>query len=125
MGRTNRVALNVPESMLRGAGPPVFHQRATRLLSQPLRFPGLLIVNLSFSFCLAAALSNTQAQQHADKALQLVKDGDLEHAEAELRRAVELDSNNAVYLGSLGAVLGMEHKLPESNVYLEKALRIE
>src|SRR5262245_11192039 len=103
MGRTNRVALNVPESMLHGGGPPVFHQRATRLLSQPLRFPSLLIVSLTFSFCLAPALSNglgnepTQAQQHADKGLQLAKDGDLAHAEAELRRAVELESNNSVY----------------------------
>jgi len=114
-----------------GAGPPAFHQRATRLLSHPLHLPGLLIAGLSFSFCLAPALSNglgnepTQAQRHADKGLQLAKDGDLEHAEAELRRAIELDSNNSVYLGSLGAVLGMEQKLQESDVYLGKALRIK
>jgi tetratricopeptide (TPR) repeat protein len=52
-----------------------------------------------------------------------MREGAIKSAEAELRLAVELDAENPVYLGSLGAVLGMERKLDESDVYLERALR--
>lgn len=45
-------------------------------------------------------------------------------AEAELRQAVELAPDEAEYLGLLGVVLGMERKLQESDVSLEKALHI-
>jgi len=72
----------------------------------------------------ASGGSSQQAQEHADEGMRLVQSGDLKGAEAQLRRAVELDPDNSVYLGSLGAVLGMQQKLPESNVYLEKALRL-
>jgi len=65
-----------------------------------------------------------QAQEHADKALELVKKGDLVGAEVELRQAVELAPRNAAYLGSLGAVLGMLHRLDDSNVYLQRALAV-
>ena len=78
--------------------------------------------------CLLAAVPAAgdapQAQAHADKGARLMQGGDLKGAEDELRRALELDPENAVYLGSLGAVLGMEKKLEESNVYLQKALRL-
>ncbi len=66
----------------------------------------------------------TQTQAHADNAVQLLHEGNLKDAEAEVRLAVEMEPQNAVYLGLLGAVLGMEHKLEESNIYLQKALRL-
>src|SRR5689334_14229428 len=66
----------------------------------------------------------TEAQAHADRGVQLIREGDLQRAETELRLSVQLDPRNPVYLGSLGAVLGMERKLEESDVYLEKALRL-
>ena len=65
---------------------------------------------------------SVEAQVHADKAQRLIREGNLDGAEAELRVSVQLDPRNPVYLGSLGAVLGMERKLEESDAYLEKAL---
>jgi tetratricopeptide (TPR) repeat protein len=56
--------------------------------------------------------------------VQLLREGNLKDAEAELRLAVDMESQNSTYLGSLGAVLGMEQKLEESNVYLQKALQL-
>lgn len=56
--------------------------------------------------------------------MKAVERRDLKTAEAELRHAVELAPRNPVYLGTLGAILGTEQKLEESNVYLEKALAI-
>ena len=71
-----------------------------------------------------APQGSVQAQAHADKGLRLMQEGDLRGAETELRLAVRSDPENAVHLGSLGAVLGMEKKLKESSAYLEKALRL-
>jgi tetratricopeptide (TPR) repeat protein len=56
--------------------------------------------------------------------MQLLREGNLKDAETELRLAVEMESQNSTFLGSLGAVLGMERKLEESNVYLQKALQL-
>jgi tetratricopeptide (TPR) repeat protein len=57
--------------------------------------------------------------------MRLLQSGDLASAEAELRQAVERAPSNPAFLGTLGAILGMEHKLAESNVFLEKALKID
>ena len=65
-----------------------------------------------------------EAQEHASQGMQAAQRGDLKIAEAELRQAVELAPHNPLYLGTLGAILGREQKLEESNVYLEKALAI-
>src|SRR5574337_667652 len=68
-----------------------------------LRLPGLLIIRLLFLlFCAwsllgAPAKESTQAQEHADKGRQSAQIGDLKHAEAELRLALEKDPHNAVY----------------------------
>ena len=69
--------------------------------------------------------SSEDAQAHANQGLHLLEAGDLAGAEAELRLAVQKAPRDAGFLGTLGAILGMEHKLAESNVYLEKALRID
>ena len=67
---------------------------------------------------------SAEAQAHAESGKRLLQDGDLAGAEKELRRAVELAPKESVYLGSLGAVLGIEQKLEESNSYLGRALRL-
>lgn len=85
---------------------------------------------LALSFCLVAPWLRglpdnlADARQHAALAAPLVEKGNLKDAETELRQAVRLDPDNAEYLGFLGAVLGMEQKLPESTSCLEKALRL-
>lgn len=87
-------------------------------------------VCLAFCICFLARLAQgssdnlTEAQQHATRASSLVQQGDLKNAEMELRQAVKLAPDDPAYLGFLGAVLGMEQRLPESTSYLEKALHI-
>jgi tetratricopeptide (TPR) repeat protein len=64
------------------------------------------------------------AQQHVARATALVEQGNLKDAEVELRQAVKLAPDDSAYLAFLGAVLGMEQKLPESTSYLERALNL-
>ena len=59
------------------------------------------------------------AQEHADRGRQLIGRGELAPAERDLRQAVELAPGSPEFLG----LLGVQHKLQESDVYLEKALR--
>jgi tetratricopeptide (TPR) repeat protein len=66
----------------------------------------------------------TDAKQHVERATTLVQQGDLKNAEIELREAVKLAPNESAYLAFLGAVLGMEQKLPESTSCLEKAMHL-
>jgi len=69
--------------------------------------------------------NSVEARQFVEKATTFVEQGHLADAEIELREAVRLAPGNPSYLGFLGAVLGMEQKLPESTAYLEKALRLD
>ncbi|PYU69551.1 MAG: hypothetical protein DMG49_13095 [Acidobacteria bacterium] len=90
---------------------------------------GLLLIGLTLSPFASRLLgadqeNSVQAQEYAEKAMRLVRSGNLTEAEAELRRALEVEPGNGLYLSSLGAVLGMEHRLDESNPYLEKALHV-
>jgi tetratricopeptide (TPR) repeat protein len=66
-----------------------------------------------------------EAQAHADTGLRLAQAGNLESAEVELRRAVELEPSSEVFLADLGTVLAMEKKLEESSTYFERALRLD
>lgn len=80
---------------------------------------------LFFAVCaLDAYAQSTNAAQHAQQADALVRRGDLEQAESELRQAVALAPNNAEYLSTLGSVLGMRKKLDESSRCFEKALQL-
>ena len=72
-----------------------------------------------------APVQDAGAQERADRARQLISRGELASAERELRRAVELAPSNAEFLGLLGVALGMQEKLQESDVYLEKALQLD
>ena len=65
------------------------------------------------------------AQQHTEKARDLIGRGDVRAAESELRLAVKLDPQDAECLALMGVVLGMEHQLPESDSYLERALKLD
>src|SRR5690242_19671639 len=55
------------------------------------------------------------ARVHAGEGVQAAQRGNLKTAEAELRQAVEMDPRNPAYLGTLGAILGTEQELEESN----------
>jgi tetratricopeptide (TPR) repeat protein len=68
---------------------------------------------------------NAEAQTHADAGLRLAQAGNLEPAEAELRRAVELNPGDEAFLADLGTVLAMEKKFEESSNFFEQALKID
>ncbi|HET9177663.1 MAG TPA: tetratricopeptide repeat protein [Terriglobia bacterium] len=90
----------------------------------------LIYAILALYLCFWAQAAHTlpnnlaDAQQHVAHATALVQQGDLKNAEAELRQAAKLTPDDPACLAFLGAVLGMEQKLPESTSYLEKALRL-
>lgn len=65
------------------------------------------------------------AQEHADRARESIGRGDVNTAEAELRQAVALAPQDAECLALMGVVLGMEHKLEESDSYFERALKAD
>jgi Flp pilus assembly protein TadD len=67
----------------------------------------------------------SSAQEHAEQGRQLLGRGELQGAERELRKAVELSPEDAEVLGLLGVVLGTQQKLQEADAYLEKALRLD
>src|SRR5437879_3640361 len=73
----------------------------------------------------AAQHTATTAQDYAERARELIGQADAPSAERELRKAVELAPDNTEYLALLGAALGMQHKLQESDQFFEKALRID
>jgi Flp pilus assembly protein TadD len=91
--------------------------------------PQFVIVALLFTgvhIIFAAPVQDAAAaQEHAERGRQLIGRGELAPAERELRKAVELAPGSAEFLGLLGVVLGMQQKLQESDLYLEKALRLD
>ncbi|MHB8655635.1 MAG: tetratricopeptide repeat protein [Terriglobia bacterium] len=101
--------------------------RGGRMYGRAARCIGLNLCILGFGLkSLAqtgARLTVRTEDAYSAHGIELLRNGDFPGAEAEFRKAVELAPDNAVYLGSLGTVLGMEKKLEESDVYLEKALR--
>jgi len=103
--------------MARGAGNSMRGSSSDVAIASALFFSSLALAQLPGA--------PKSAQAHADQGLQLLDKGDLAGAEAELRQAVEKAPNDAGFLGTLGAILGMEHKLAESDRYLEKALSID
>jgi len=98
-----------------------------RRLPSTLHICALIAILLSVSAQIIQGFPDkiVDARQYVARATALVQQGDLKSAEAELRRAVDLTPENSEYLAFLGAVLGMEQKLPESTSYLEKALHLD
>lgn len=77
-------------------------------------------------YLFAAPPQNPSAgKQHADKAVEYIRTGDLVHAETELRAAIRLAPTDSSYLTSLGGVLGMQGKLGEANTYFERAVKAD
>jgi tetratricopeptide (TPR) repeat protein len=93
----------------------VWHRRALRIVAA-----GLLASSLT-----SIAAAQETAQQHSRRGLDLAQSGNLPAAEAELRRAAQLDPRDAELLGNLGTVLAMEGKLEESNPFLDKAIQLD
>jgi Flp pilus assembly protein TadD len=83
------------------------------------RIASLLLV------CGLLAYGQEPASEHADRAAELVRQGDLKNAESELRKAVNLAPNDPSLLTSLGGVLGMEGRLEDANVYLARAVKLK
>lgn len=92
---------------------------------------------LIYVFCLSAILVTSRilvgappqesgaAHEHAERAKQFMSRGELKSSEAELRLAVELAPRDSEYLGLLGIALGLQQRFQDSDIYLEKALRIK
>ena len=77
-------------------------------------------------FCaLPASSASDAARDHAERGRQALARGDLKAAEAELRQAVQLAPQEFEYLALLGIALGSEQKLQESDLYFERALRLD
>ena len=64
------------------------------------------------------------AENHVERGLEFARTGNLESAELELRKAVELNRADAAALSSLATVLAMEKKFDESTVLFARALKI-
>lgn len=64
------------------------------------------------------------AENHVERGLEFARAGNLESAELELRKAVELNRADAAALSSLATVLAMEKKLDESTILFTRALKI-
>jgi tetratricopeptide (TPR) repeat protein len=65
------------------------------------------------------------AEAHVARGRELLASGDLPGAERELREAVKRASNDAEYLALLGVALGRQRKLQDSDVFFERALRLD
>ena len=92
-----------------------------------LFFPLLAVIASLTSLAsggLSAADNRGKAEAHANLGLQLAQQGDLVHAQDELRQAAELAPDNAEILASLGTVLAMQKKLEESSNVFKQALKI-
>lgn len=68
---------------------------------------------------------NSLARQHATKADQLVRNGDLKGAEAEMREAVDLLPKNSEYLMRLGLILTMQERPKVAALFFERALKLD
>lgn len=93
-----------------------------------MKFCRLTVLRASISLVLfpAAMLSSQQggeAQAHADRGIEYGRSGDLVHAEAELRAAIQLDPHNPEFLAALGTFLAIDKKLEASTSILQEAVR--
>jgi tetratricopeptide (TPR) repeat protein len=70
-------------------------------------------------------LQSLTAQTHAAKGKELLTRGELAAAERELRQAVGKAPDDSESLALLGVAMGMQHKLQDSDIYLEKALHLD
>ncbi len=94
---------------------------------RPNRFGLALVALCLFPFCPSGlpAAQNPTGEEHAGRAERLIQAGDLQGAEAELRRAVEQSPQQGLYWNRLGMVLGMQQRLEEAIPCFERALKLD
>ena len=90
---------------------------------------GLFLASLARTNAAPAVPPLTESQgdaseSHVERGLEFARTGNLESAELELRKAVELNRADAAALSSLATVLAMEKKFDESTVLFARALKI-
>ena len=68
---------------------------------------------------------SASAREHARRGAQLAQAGDLRAAEVELRRAVELEPDNALYLSQLARALALQNRIAEAGRYLKRAVQLD
>ena len=85
----------------------------------------LLLLAMASAPCSKGSMQIPTAQTHAAKGRDLLARGDASAAERELRQAVAMAPHEAEFLALLGVALGMQRKLQDSDVYLEKALQLD
>jgi Tfp pilus assembly protein PilF len=101
--------------------------------------PKYLRIAISVTVLFLASLARTNAgravtplienqgdasENHVERGLEFARTGDLQSAEVELRKAVELNRADAAALSSLATVLAIEKKFDESTVFFARALTI-
>jgi tetratricopeptide (TPR) repeat protein len=72
-----------------------------------------------------AAQAAQEAKNRADRGLALAQERKLSEAEIELRRAVQLEPNVAVYHAQLASIQGLEEKWDEAIQNFERAVELE
>src|SRR5581483_11606978 len=87
----------------------------------------ITVTILCFHFFASSGFSTderTQAETHVDLGLQFAQQGDLVHAESELRQAAEIAPTDPEILASFGTVLAMQNKLEESSSVFQRELKV-
>jgi tetratricopeptide (TPR) repeat protein len=89
----------------------------------------LVVIGVQLLGCpelgIASMQASAEARDHANRAMQFAQRGDLGAAEGELLISIKLAPGDPTYLTLLGGILGMQHRLVESNAYFEKSLKID
>ena len=71
------------------------------------------------------ATAADEAEMRSAEGLELAKIGNLQAAEGELRKAVDLAPGNVDFLKNLATILAMEKKFDESTIYFQRTLKID
>jgi tetratricopeptide (TPR) repeat protein len=95
------------------------------LLLSRHRIGWLLIVFAVLVSPYHAFAQGSVAEGHLERGLDLAHAGQLSGAEAELRQAAKSAPANPEAWSTLGTVLAMQHKLPESNEALRRAVKLD
>jgi tetratricopeptide (TPR) repeat protein len=116
--------VNTPEMVTRAPSTATTRparSKGRRLFPVAASIAGII---LCASSQLSATEEGSRAQTHADAGFEFAQQGDLIHAESELRRAAEMAPGDPSILASLGTVLAMQNKWAESSGVLERVLKL-
>ena len=104
-----------------------FSRAGARIKSFCRAWLPITVTILCFHFFASSGFSTderTQAETHVDLGLQFAQQGDLVHAESELRQAAEIAPTDPEILASFGTVLAMQNKLEESSSVFQRELKV-